>query len=333
MNLKLEGKKILFFAPKFFNYEIEIKKKMIEMGAEVDYFDERMNPNNLEKVIIRLKKELLNKKIKKYYQNILEKTKNKKYDYVFFLSPETIKVELLQELKNINKDAKFILYMYDSIKNKKNVLKILNEFDYHFSFDKSDCEYDSRFKFRPLFYLDEYSKYSSNKLFNYDLTFIGTVHSDRYQIIKAIKEIALMESLKIKFFMYFPSKIIYFFKKIYDKSYKNTDIKDFSFEIMNKNEILSIISQSKVILDIQHPKQIGLTMRTIEMLGMKKKLITTNKDIANYDFYNSMNICIIDRESPTLDLNFIKSSYKEINKEIYEKYSIGKWIEEIFLEI
>ena len=36
-------------------------------------------------------------------------------------------------------------------------------------------------------------------------------------------------------------------------------------------------------------------MRTIEMLGALK-MITTNAEIQNYDFYHPNNICIVDRE-------------------------------------
>lgn len=329
---KFINKKILFFAPKFFNYEVEIKKKLEQLGAQVDFYDERMNPSNLDKVIIRLKKDLLKIRINKYYSEIIEKSKKNNYDYILFISPETITKELLEKFRESQKNCKFILYMWDSIKNKKNVQEIIECFDSHFSFDKSDCLVDSRFRFRPLFYLDEYSKLTQNKKdLKNDILFIGTVHSDRYSIIKYIKNSALENNLRGTFFMYFPSKVVYFIKKLFDKSYKNTDINDFKFIPISKNEVLNMISSSKVIVDIQHPKQVGLTMRTIEMLGMKKKLITTNKDILNYDFYNSNNIKVIDRDNPILDSEFIKSDYLEIDKKIYEKYSIGKWLEEIFI--
>lgn len=330
---KFLGKRILFFAPKFFNYEVEIKAKMEELGAQVDFYDERMNPSNLDKVIIRLRKKILNKKIIKYYNNIIDKTQNIKYNYVFFLSPETITKDLLEKFRNDQKNAKFIVYMYDSIKNKKNVHEILDCFDSCFSFDKGDCKFDLRFKFRPLFYLDAYRNHSK-QLNNteYDISFIGTVHSDRYTVIKSIKEQAIFNKMKTNFFMYFPSKIIYLIKKNLDKNYKNTDIKDFSFKSMSKEKVLEIISNSKVILDIQHPNQIGLTMRTIEMIGMKKKIITTNKEIKSYDFYNSNNIKVIDRNNPILELDFIKNDYVEIDKDIYEKYCITSWLEEIFSE-
>lgn len=328
---KFINRKILFFAPKFFNYEIEIKKKLEQLGAQVDFYDERMNPTNLDKVIIRLKKDLLKIRIKKYYSEIIEKSKKNNYDYILFISPETITKELLEKFRESQKNSKFILYMWDSIKNKKNVQEIVDCFDSHFSFDKSDCEVDNRFRFRPLFYLDEYSKLAAKSYDKkYDISFIGTVHSDRYEVIKLIKKQAISNGLNINFFVYFPSKAMYLVKKLFDRSYKNTEIKDFNFESISKEKVLDIISNSKVILDIQHPKQVGLTMRTIEMLGMKKKLITTNKNIEKYDFYNFNNINIIDRNNPVLDLDFIRNEYKEIDTDIYTKYSIENWLGEIF---
>lgn len=327
---KFLGKKILLFAPKFFNYEIEIKNKLEELGAYVDFYDERTNPDNFTKILIRIKKNIIRYRINKYYLNIYKNIKKIKYDFVLFISPETITKELIQKLKKEQENAKFILYMWDSINNKKNVKEILEEFDNYYSFDKKDCEDNDNFKFRPLFYLDEYSKFANNSNSKYDIAFIGTVHSDRYSVIKMIKEQSIENRLKINFFMYFPSKIIFLMKKIFDKSYKNTNIKDFSFKSISKKEVLNIISDSKIILDIQHPSQIGLTMRTIEILGMKKKIITTNNNIRNYDFYNPNNVYIIDRDQGKIDLEFLKKDYVELDKKIYDKYNIANWLEEIF---
>ena len=72
-----------------------------------------------------------------------------------------------------------------------------------------------------------------------------------------------------------------------------------------------------------------MTMRTIEILGLKRKLITTNKDIVNYDFYNSNNILVIDRDNPKFDISFIEKPYIELKEEIYKKYSLENWILEI----
>lgn len=94
--------------------------------------------------------------------------------------------------------------------------------------------------------------------------------------------------------------------------------------------VANIMHRSKAILDIQHPAQTGLTMRTIETLGIGRKLITTNTDIVNYDFYNEENILVIDRTNPVIPNSFIEHNAKEVSQQIYQKYSLNGWIEEIF---
>lgn len=51
-------------------------------------------------------------------------------------------------------------------------------------------------------------------------------------------------------------------------------------------------------------------MRTFESL-VPEKLITTNKEIKKYPFYNSNNIFVIDRNNIQLDENFFKQNMKK----------------------
>ena len=71
-----------------------------------------------------------------------------------------------------------------------------------------------------------------------------------------------------------------------------------------RKQVTDYIGNSRVVLDLPHPMQTGLTMRTIEAIGSKKKLITTNVDIVNYDFYNPKNILLIERENINFDKSF-----------------------------
>ena len=82
-------------------------------------------------------------------------------------------------------------------------------------------------------------------------------------------------------------------------------------------------------MDVENAGQHGLTMRSIEMVGLQKKLITTNRDIVNYDFYHPDNILILDRENPVADRNFFEKPYKVLEEEIYRKYSLSSWLTEI----
>ena len=88
---------------------------------------------------------------------------------------------------------------------------------------------------------------------------------------------------------------------------------------------MDIFKKSRCILDAPQAGQTGLTIRTIECLGAKRKLITTNTDIRYYDFYNESNILIFD---DNVDVNsaFFTNDYQDIPEEIYEKYSLRSWL-------
>ena len=142
-------------------------------------------------------------------------------------------------------------------------------------------------------------------------------------------DIAEKKDLNCYWFLYLQSRFVYKIYKALKPEFRGTAEDIFSYHKLNAEEISEIVDQSRIILDIQHPKQTGLTMRTIEMIGMNKKLITTNQNIKNYDFYNSDNIAVIDRKQVEIPDDFLKSPYIPISPEVYEKYSLQSWILEV----
>jgi len=231
MNL-LSNKKILFIAPKFFGYEKEIIRKLTELGAEVDYFDERPENSFFMKTFIRLNlKKLINQKINHYYESILRKINSKTYDFVFFIVPETIRINHLKKLKQIQPSSKFILYMWDSIKNKKNVIDLIEYFDKIYTFDREDLNLFNNIEFMPLFYIDDYKKIGSNNNYKYDLCFIGTAHSDRYKLLSEIQKQSMRMGLNTFYFLYLSNKRIFWFKKLFDSKFRKAKIDEFSFSL------------------------------------------------------------------------------------------------------
>ena len=91
------------------------------------------------------------------------------------------------------------------------------------------------------------------------------------------------------------------------------------------------MARSRVIVDIEHIQQSGLTMRTFEAIGARKKLATTNTHIANYDFFSPDNICIMNRDAPIIPPDFICSPHDNSNDDLVEKYSLTHWIEKVIL--
>ncbi|WP_323594717.1 hypothetical protein [Aliarcobacter butzleri] len=330
--MNLSGKTVLLLAPKFFGYELEIKKELENLGARVIYFDERPKNDFFTKVFIRLNlKSFISKKIDDYYKNIIQEIKDESIDYLFLVDVETVPLKFIEKTILMNPKLKVLTYFWDSVKNRKKALEYLAYSNKFFSFDLKDAEADIRIEFLPLFYIDDYKNIANieNELV-YDISFIGTVHSDRYKIIKKIEEQAKELDLKTYFYFYSPSKILFFFQKLFKKDFKYIKWKDVSFKSLNKSDVINIIEKSKCIIDIQHPKQTGLTMRTIEMFGCKKKLLTTNIEIMKYDFYNTDNILLLDRNNPKINVDFFGKEYKNLTYDIYKKYSINQWLKTIF---
>lgn len=327
----LEGKKVLLIAAQLFNYEKEIHQELENQGAMVTRYDQRPSNDFLTKIFIRLNMKLLiQKKIDQYYVNIIKEISKIEYDYIFLVSPEAIDTRILQDIKHTQKKSKVFIYMWDSIKNKKQALSLLPLADKFFTFDSTDISINDKIEFLPLFYINDYQKIVVEKKPLYDIVFIGTVHSDRYKIVKEIEAFAKENKLSTYFYFYSPSRLLFWIKKLTDKNFWSISEQDISYKPLSKNDILGVIKNTKSVIDIEHPSQNGLTMRSIEMLGAKRKLITTNKNIENYDFYNTSNILIIDRNNININKSFMDISFKKIDDEIYRKYSLNKWIKIIF---
>jgi hypothetical protein len=335
MNLeqKIAGKNIIFFSVQTFNLENEIIKKLEEFGAKVDYFDERPSNSNFSKGIIRLNRSVFQHRIDSYYKKILSDTLSKEYHFLFVNRGEVIPSFFLKEFKKIHTKCIFIFYTWDSFTNHSHPTSILRYFDKKFTFDSDDA-LNYKIQFRPLFFLDAYQEIIKSKdaSTEQDLLFLGTAHSDRYSISNEISQWCEQNNLKMFCYYYMHGRLVYFYKKLFDKTFKKFDFSKLSFKSLTTDEIAALYEKSNIILDINHPGQKGLTMRTLESVGAKKKLITTNSEIKKYPFYNSNNIFVIDRNNIQLNKFFFETKYEEIDSKLYDKMSIAGWLKEIFEE-
>lgn len=329
--MNLVGKNILFLSASFFGYEEAIVKRLHELGANVDFYNERPSDSILTKGLIRVANQLYQNKIKKYYQHILEETKDKNYDFFLLIKGETIPFFFLEKFKELYPQTIKIFYSYDAVKEYPKFTKLYSYFDKNFTFEPKDSK-ECELHFRPLFFLNYYENYTKNKSAKYHVVFIGSAHTDRYLIGEKVKEICNENNLKTFFYYYAPSKIAFILKKIFDKNLKKFDIKSLSFKKLQHSEIETFYSQSRVVLDINKPFQDGLSMRIFESLASGNKLLTTNQDIKNYPFYDAENIFILNRENLEIDADFINSNFKEILPEILKMMTLESWIECLFIE-
>lgn len=329
--MSFQGKKILFISPSFFNYEEAIKNRLLKQGALVDYFDERPSNSIWSKGIIRINPKLYKKKIEKYYQTIQEKIKDEKYDYFLLIKGESIPFAFLELFKKHHPYTQRIFYMYDTVEEYPRCKELIPYFNKSITFEPADAKAYSLL-FRPLFYLNDYQQNQDHVAPIYDVVFIGTAHSDRYSIGEEVNKICSKMGLKTYLYYYSPSKIVYYFLRLFDENLKKFDVKKLSFKKLRHPEISEIYQNSFSVLDINKPFQFGLSMRTFEALASGKKILTTNQEIKHYPIYNPQNIWVIDRNNIELHPDFFKSNFAPLaSKDLY-KMSLDSWIEDVFLK-
>lgn len=320
------SKNVLLICPKYFGYELEIKKTLENKKYDVDYISDRPFTNNFLKAFSRLFPAITNFLFQSRFQHKFNSLLEKDYAIVLVILGGGLTPKLISNLKSNHINAKFIFYSWDSFKNTKNMLNIYRYFDVKASFDPNDCE-QYGLHYRPLFYVEGYDESEHKPAPVYNISFAGTAHSDRVSIVHQIKSnLMLGENY---FFLYLQAKWVFLIYKIFNKSYKNSSIKDIDFIPKSKKDLQVIFSKSKAILDIEHPNQVGFTMRTFETLAAGKKLITTNHNILKADFYDDRNILLIDRFKPIIPNTFLSSDYVQIDQKLLKKYSIDGWLSDI----
>lgn len=326
----MEKRKILLIAPVFFNYYKEMIKELELMGYEVDYICDAPSNSNISKAIGRINKNLIKGTTKKYFDGkVIPTIQGKKYNDVLIVGGMTFAFtpDMVARIKELNPQARFVMYQWDSEKNLPYSTGIHPYMDQLYSFDLNDCKQMSKYTFLPLFYTRIYEKIGKENVegYKYDCSYIGTAHPQKYKDVNEMSS-ALKDIMPRQYiYHYMPSKLKYYYHKLLAPEFKNAKMNDFKTEKVPSNEVMNIFKASKCILDAPQAGQTGLTIRTIECLGAKRKMITTNKDIKKYDFYNESNILVFEG---SIDKNreFFTAPYAEVSDDIYKKYSLREWL-------
>jgi hypothetical protein len=210
--------------------------------------------------------------------------------------------------------TKSIAYFNDSTTRCPKIKRVIPLFDEVYSFEKEDCK-----------------KYNLGFITNWIYPIqIGNEKKERFQIYNIsskdkrsviLSKIALiLKENKINY------KII-----IYDKKNRKQDPNlEYTPKQIPLTEVNGNLHNAQVLLDINRIGQSGLTFRVFESIGLEKKLITTNADIKNYDFYNPNNILIINEVAPNIPLDFFNSEYEKIPEMLFKKYTLEDWINQVF---
>lgn len=325
--LSLNNKRILLIAPSFFEYYKMIKHELERSGASVWCINDDFLSNSfLYKYIYRRLAYLKFHYADKQYLSKLHDIPTN-LDYIFIIRGSAISTKVLEELKEKNPSAKLIMYQWDSVRNNQNALVLARYCDENITFDPEDAS-TYGWKYRPLFYYDTSDERCEKE---YDFAFVGTLYYKRAEVLKKIKSFCNKEGYKLFDYLYVNKWEYYIHRFLMrDKRYCVLNKDEVHFMALSKKELSDIYRKSKILVDYTAETQTGLTMRTIESIGFKCKLLTNSNIIKTTDIYNETNVHIYDLEEFKIDSSFINNGYKELDKDILNYYSVQGWIKSIF---
>ncbi len=312
----MNSKHILIISPYAFGYTQYINKALKQIpnvSSQIIYLDKpKFAYKNKLHRIQNFCSKLFGKNLKKnfIYNRIKKETlKLQKQNIIFIIRPDILDNNTLKFLKK--RTNKFMAYYYDSTRRFNRKTEIISFFDTVYSYDKIDVErYNLKFLTNYIF--------EENTSKNYKYLFFNiSTYDYRFPVIEA-----LAKSLKENKWSY--NILVYYFGKV-TSHYVNIITTQKSIV-----EVAQLIKQSKIIVDIQREDQVGLSFRAFEALGYRKKLITNNIDIINYDFYNPNNILVVDKDHIQIPEAFVNSPYQEVDNHILDRYRIKNWVKYVF---
>lgn len=265
--------KIALVGPNFFSYIQAIRQALMAAGHESQFFDERHKNSIIVKILYRLGFYEWFSSIKhRHLEEVARSILAQGFTDVLLIDVEVCDEYFVHKLKGAG--LRVHIYMWDSARNKPRYLKYLPLLDGKSSFDPVDCSAHG-LAYIPLFSEGVFSEAVPTEAKDVDISFCGTLHSNRAEWLNAIRRFSNENKLKTVFYVFFHSRFLLFITSLVRPS-NASFLGSVSTTGFSKKEIAALFARSKFVFDIQHPGQIGLTARTFEVLRSGTKLITSN---------------------------------------------------------
>ncbi len=240
-----------------------------------------------------------------------------KQDQILVINPEQIDREVHEKIKTYTE--RYIAYLYDSLARNP-AEHVLTLFDKVFSFDKKDCATHHFELITNYIYLPAQNY---NKDASFDVVYLAS-YDERLKLLYRIT--AKLSTLGLTYFYVIVGKKTWK-KEFFGKGNSNCK---YTRKRIKHSDITDYYSKGNILLDLVRNKQDGLSFRIFEAMALRKKVITNNRTIVDYDLYNPNNILVLNEDLSNLTPDFFQSDYEELPPEIYNKYTLETWVNTVF---
>jgi hypothetical protein len=316
------GQRVLLVTPQFFGYERAIADEIGRQGHAVELVDERPGNSALTRALLRVLPVLARRQVRRHYHRLTAEHTAQPYDVVLAVKAETVPESFLARLREASPDARFVIYTFDSFRNSPRAARLRDRFDAGYSFDPVDTRADPRFDYLPLFYSDPFRARRKTEP-SYDLSFVGTMHSDRYAWIRDV----LAYAARPYTFLHVQAGWYFWLRRLTDRRWSRLRRQDVSTDKLSLSEVAEVFSSSRAVLDVQRSGQVGLTMRTFEVLAAGAALVTTNRTILDEPCYRPDSVFVLDAERGVPpDLGPWLERCAPVEPSVIAPYSLEAWV-------
>ena len=321
------GKRIILGAPTAYGFSEIIEQELTYQGFEVfnisvsgGHFKYR---SIFERLNAYLHKNFLGQpdyktylKFKRVEGEVLDRLAEiPRVDYALLIRPDQYSEDIIN-MVGLKAD-KTVGYQWDGLSRFPAVYNRIDLFDRFFVFDPKDAIHTSA---QPItnFYTNSFHVGYSKKHAS-DVYYVGTYMKRRAPQLEEIITTLQACGLSVKYHICKSRKRKPCFK------FLDTTPNDLTY-----HENLRYAFNSKILLDVPTVQHNGLSFRVFEAIGFNKKLITTNREIQQYDFYHPNNVLVWDGQASEKLQAFLNAPYVKLNSYIKEKYSFNHWISCLF---
>lgn len=323
---------VLLIGPDFFGYRESIAKEMRKHGILVNCISDRPSESIAYKSIDKVFPQLLSTFVNSWTKKLSENIKCNKYKLVLYIGGSSFPYTADQfiELRKASPNSKFAVYLWDSIQNCTQLSGCLDYFDKVISFERDATLTSTHL---PLFYEELFDTCADSPLDSaqYDACFVGSVHHiSKFKYIVNVLDSLRAAGMSVSATLFMPSRLSLLLRMLQDPVYRRKDL-EFTFTPLSRSAIADLYSKSACIIDSPAQGQTGLTMRTIEALGARRKIITANSLVREYDFYRYGDVLASPFDTKELIKFCINRKYSTPDT-IRKKYALSSWVNELLIE-
>ncbi|QRE05466.1 glycosyltransferase, partial [Flavobacterium psychrophilum] len=296
------SQKICIISFDHWNYDKHIVDKLNEKG--IDSFHIKIggfkHKNIGTRIINTFSKIVLGKnpKIKKRQEHIIKMLEEKGFqDQILVINPEVISLEYHQKIKKFT--PKYIAYLYDSVERCPIEHLLHGVFNEIYSFDKGDVK-EYGFKETTNYNYLEKQPITDGLSIKNQVLYIASF-DNRLEKVMLLKQAFEKIKVSYKFIIVGKKTSLYKLKNVFSSKILGIEFKR---NRIKQNDLKELYSQTQAILDLVRDNQSGLSFRVFEAMAFQKKIITNNKNIVGYNFYNPNNILVLENENYIFDKAF-----------------------------